>query len=211
MRYPVSQEQEASMRKYGWLAVFVLLLLLFPAAGQARPTVEISATLSYGKSELGNRAFTRQNRHSFSVAFRFTKVSAIEVSYLKSRTRVFTPDVLNSIISEVVDQTVTYDDTVYSASWVQNLLPSRFILQPYFKIGSGRVVRKQNVHYTSILSSENSENIQASATGVAGVGVRLFLLKNMALKGEFVSYIPKFRLSTWKDSQLFTGGFSWLF
>ncbi len=194
-----------------WVLAWILLVLFSAIRAEARPAVEISSMFSYGKSDLGNGAFTKQTRYSFSVGLRFTKVSAIEVSYLKSQTKNFSPDVLDSLVSEVIDQTLTYDDQVYSASWVQNLLSSKYILQPYFKVGAGRLIRKQRVDYTGILASESTEAIQESVTGVAGVGLRLFLLKNMALKGEFVSYMPKFRLSTWKDSQLFTAGLSWLF
>lgn len=195
---------------FAWF-LFVAVLFLFTSTANARPAVEISSMFSYGKSELGGGAFTQQTRYSFSFALRFTKVSAIEVSYLRSKTKNFSPDVLDSLVSDVIDQTLTYDDTVYSANWVQNILPSKWILQPYLKVGAGRLIRKQRVDYTGILSGESKETIQESVTGVVGAGVRLFLLKNMALKGEFISYMPKFRLSTWKDSQLFTAGFSWLF
>lgn len=217
----MGNSQRKRVSKFFWMMPFKiglfctgLIVHTFSATSaysQDRPLVEISSMFSYGKSDLGNGAFSRQNRYSFSVGLRFTQVSAIEVSYLTSRIKNFTPSILETFVAGSVDQTVTYDDQVYSASWVQNFVSSKFMVQPYFKVGAGRFIRKQKVSYTGVLADDGSEIVQESVTGVAGLGLRIFLLKNMALKGELVSYMPKFRLSTWKDSQLFTAGLSWLF
>ena len=189
--------------------MILLVLALTGPATAAAAVIETSALVSYGKADLGNDVTTRQNRYTFSVAYRFTKVSALEVSYSQSRTKISTPLSLDSILFPTIQETITFDDQVYSLSWIQNLVSSKWIIQPYLKLGAGKLVRKKKAEYSTLLDSQ--EEIQKSETGVAGIGLRLFLTKRMALKGEAITYLPEFRVSKWKESQQFSGGLSWLF
>ena len=194
--------------KFSLLWMAIACLLSFPSATFAG-ALEISGTIAYGKANLGGNAYSRQNRYSGEIAWRFTKVSALEASYMRSRTKISQPINLDFLLFQTIHQAVTYDDHVMSLSWVQNLVPANFIVQPYFKIGGGRLLRRQTVEYSALFSKQ--EVTQKSDTGVAGVGLRIFLTKNMAIKGEVVTYVPKFRFSTWKDSQMFSVGLSWVF
>lgn len=184
-------------------------LSLSTATSAMAGAIELSGMISYGRSNLGDGASSRQNRYTAEVAWRFTKVSAFELAYSTSRTKITQPVNLNSVIFTTVNQTTIYDDEVYSASWVQNLVPSSFIIQPYAKLGGGRLIRKQRAEYSALFAAQ--ELTQKSVTGVAGLGLRIFLTRNMALKGEFVTYVPKFRFKEWQDSQNFSGGLSWMF
>lgn len=191
------------------LAVIMGWALLQPTIAPAG-VFEISGTVAYSTSNLNSLSYSRQNRYSAELAWRFTQVSAIEISYMRSRTKIAQTIPLQSMLYPSITQTVLYDDHVYSASWVQNLVPATWILQPYFKIGGGRLNRKQKVDY-SVPLIPNQEANQKVDTGVAGFGARLFLTKSMALKGEFVTYVPKYRFSKWKDAQMFSVGLSWIF
>jgi hypothetical protein len=188
--------------------IFICGLLSMASDSQAG-ALEISGTIAYGKANLGKNAYSRQNRYSAEIAWRFTKVSAFEASYMRSRTKISQPISLDFLLFQTINQAVTYDDQVISLSWVQNLVPSSFIVQPYFKVGGGRLFRRQTVEYSALFSKQVVS--QKSDTGVGGLGLRIFLTKNMALKGEVVTYVPKFRFSTWKDSQMFSVGLSWIF
>lgn len=192
------------------LAFALVACIALLGAGAANAGVfEIGGTISYGRANLGRDAYTRQNRYTIDVAWRFTKVSAIELAYMRTRTKMSQPVYIDSVLFGTLQQSVTLNDQVYSASWVQNLVPANFIIQPYFKIGGGRLVRKQLVEYSNVIPKQ--EVSQETDTGVAGLGARFFMTKNMALKGEFVTYVPKFRFSQWKESQMFSVGLSWVF
>lgn len=192
----------------------VALAALF-AAFYATPihagVLELSGTVAYGKAQLGPNASSRQNRYTGELAWRFTKVSALEFSFSRTRSKMSQTVALNSVLVPTLTQVLTYNDDVYSASWVQNLVPANFIIQPYFKVGGGRMLRKQKAEYSNQTIIQNQEITQRVETGVGGVGCRIFLTKSMALKGELVTYVPKFQFSKWKESQMFSVGLSWIF
>src|SRR3989344_803971 len=197
------------IRKSGMaLAAFLAMMI----AGPVHAAVfELSGAVAYGKANLGPNASSRQNRYTAEFAWRFTKVSAIELSFMRTRSKMSQTVALNSVLVPTLTQALTYDDDVYSASCVQNLVPANFIIQPYFKVGGGRLIRKQKAEYSNQTIIENQEISQRVETGVGGVGCRLFLTKSMALKGELVTYVPRFQFSKWKDSQMFSVGLSWIF
>lgn len=164
---------------------------------------------SYAKSNLGNNYGSTQRRYSASIAYKFMSVSAIELDYMVARTTISTPTDVGQRFPYITTQVTTYDDEVYSINWVQNLVPSDWIIQPYFKFGGGKLRRKQRIEFPEF--GVKDERSQVVNTGVGGLGLRIFLTKNLAIKGEFTTYVPDFRFSGWKDSQMFSAGLSWLF
>lgn len=200
---------EGNRQKNRLFAIFILALFYIAGPRAQAGQLELGGTIAYGKSNLGQGASSRTNRYTAELAWRFTRVSAIELSYMRGRTKFSQTVQLDSIVMSSINQSVTMDDYVISASWVQNFVPADFIIQPYFKIGGGRMVRKQRVVYSAIWTPQ--EVNQKTETGVLGLGLRIFLTKRMALKGEFVSYMPRFHLSEWQDSQLFSAGLQWIF
>ena len=197
-----------------WQSVSWLLLILCPLLvwieHSEAAVIETSAMLSYSKSTISDTASSRQNRYTASIAFRFTKISAVELSYSVAHTKLSQQlNFTDSILFSTISQSTMVDDQVISISWIQNILPAKYIIQPYFKIGAGKLRRRQKVEFSALLSTQ--EQTQKSETGVVGLGIRIFLTKHMALKGEFVTYVPKFQFSKWKESQHFSAGLSWLF
>jgi hypothetical protein len=86
-------------------------------------------------------------------------------------------------------------------------VPAKFVIQPYFKVGAGKMTRKQTQAYLG--RSESAS--QRVVTGVGGIGLRIFLTRSMAIKGEFTTYVPDVRFTKWKENQNFSGGLSWMF
>lgn len=177
--------------------------------GESRGIFEISALIAYSQSKFDEKTYSRQNRYTGEFAWHFTSVSAIEFSYSRSYTKIAQTVTTSSLLFPTITESVTYDDTVYGASWVQGLLPADFLLMPYFKVGAGRMVRKQKVEYSALVNTQ--EFSQKADTGVAGAGVKITLTKSFSVKGELVSYMPNFKLSTWRDSEMFSVGLSWMF
>lgn len=195
-------------KKSKFLSLFIFLTVFGSTSTQAA-VVELSGMLSYGRAQFATGYNSIQRRYTADIAFKFTSVSSIEFEYTDSDTRVSYPTTVGNLIAQSTTANIRYHDRVYSGNWVQNLVSSKWLIQPYFKIGGGRMVRQ----YTEALpefgySSTTTEN---TVTGVAGLGIRIFLTKNMALKGEFSTYVPKFHFKSWKENELFSSGLSWLF
>jgi hypothetical protein len=116
---------------------------------------------------------------------------------------------VGAMLPYYTQEATTYRDKIYSFNWVQNLVSSKWIIQPYVVFGGGKMSRKLIKEYPELgLKDTAEENV---VTGTGGVGIRIFLTRNMALKGEFKAYVPKFHFAQWKENQLLSGGLSWLF
>ena len=186
----------------------VAALLLFTQPAHAA-LIELSGLFSYGRSRLTDGYSSDQWRYSGSIDFRFTPVSSIQFEYMSSTTKVQYPVNVGVIIPQNTTEVNRYDDRVYSFNWVQNLVPSKWLVQPYLKAGGGKLHRVQTIEYPQygLKQSVTSDVV----TGVGGLGIRIFLTRSMAIKGEIVSYVPDFRFRLWKENQMFSAGVSWLF
>src|SRR5262249_19773142 len=119
------------------------------------------------------------------------------------------PSDLGGILKTPVKEETTYRDQVYSFNWVQNLVSTKWIIQPYFIIGGGRLQRKYTVELPDIpFTQESTQNV---ITGTGGFGLRIFLTRSMALKGEVKTYVPNFQFAKWKDDEALSVGLSWTF
>lgn len=171
--------------------------------------IETSFMANFDRAKFAGNYNTSQRRLTADLDFKFTAVSSIQIEYVDSVSKASYPTNVGTLLPHYTADNVTYQDRVYSVNWVQNLVPSKWVIQPYFKVGGGRMVRK----YREELPEFNyvttaSENI---VTGVGGLGLRIFLTKNMAIKGEFSTYVPKFHYKSWKDNEQVSYGISWTF
>lgn len=190
--------------------VFLTSLIVLLSTYKANAAmVELSAMGAFSRADYSDGYTARQQRLSGSIEFKFTPVSGIQFEYTDSRTSTSYYTTLGALVPVPVRQYVSSRDKIYSFNLVQNLVPSKWLVQPYIKLGGGRVDR----HLTSEIPeiSAKATVSQRADTGVGGVGIRIFLLKNLALKGEFNTYVPDFKFSQWKENQIFTTGISWLF
>lgn len=189
--------------------LFCLLATMLSAAVAKAAVIETSAMVAYSKAGFSDGFKSSQRRYSAGIEFKFTPVSGIQFEYTDSVSKTSYPTDIGRILPFYVTESITYKDKVFSFNWVQNLVPAKWIIQPYFKLGGGKMTRKYTRELTGYgVIDRITQNV---TTGVGGVGVRLFLTRSMAVKGEFNSYVPDFRFSKWKESQLMSVGLSWVF
>jgi hypothetical protein len=189
-----------------YLFLIIVLSLLFPHKGFAG-VIETSIMGSYNRSQPAEGYRSTKRSYTGSIDFKFTAVSAVQFEYTHA-TSVYTfPSTLGGLLGTAVTVTLRQEDQLYNVNWVQNLVPAKFLIQPYFKVGIGRLLHKERQDFIGIVETSS----QRYVNGVGGIGLRIFLTRNMALKGEFVTYVPDARFSKWKDNQNFSGGLSWVF
>lgn len=194
----------------GKLVRLLTILSLFLFASPAYSAViEVSGMVAYAKADFADGYKSVQRRYTTSLDFKFTAVSALQFEYTDSTTKVSYPTNVGTLLPYFTTEAITYKDKIYSFNWVQNLVSAKWILQPYVVFGGGRMTRKYSKEYPEFgLSEQVTQNV---TTGVGGAGLRLFLTRNMAVKGEMKTYVPDFRFSKWKENQLLSVGISWLF
>lgn len=185
-----------------------LLLTLIPIRVNAA-VIELSAMVAYSKSDFADGYKSMQRRYSGSMDFKFTAVSALQFEYTDSTTKISYPTNVGTLLPYYTQEAITYKDEVYSFNWVQNLVSSKWVIQPYVVLGGGRMVRRYSKEYPEFGLSEKV--IQKNTTGVGGVGLRIFLTRNMAIKSEAKTYVPDFRFSKWKENQMLSAGVSFVF
>lgn len=191
-----------------WLFLIAFFLPITASAA----VVEMSFLAGYGRSEFkvnGGHYKALQRKYSGSIDLKFTQVSSLQVEYSDTMNRISSPTNVGVVVTQYTTETITYQDKIYSFNWVQNLVPSKWLIQPYIKFGGGRINRRQTLEYPEY--GEKYTVTQKIVTGVGGVGLRIFLTKSLALKGELNTYVPDFKFSVWKQNQMFTSGLSWLF
>lgn len=188
--------------------LLLLLCLLTPGSAFAA-AVEISGMIALSKTQFADGYNSDTKRYSGSIDFKFTAVSAIEFEYMDSRTVTSFNTTLGNLLLRQTKQEVTYRDQVYSFNWVQNLVSSKWIIQPYFVIGGGRMVRHITIRLPEYNYAENT--VQNVTSGTAGLGLRIFLTKALAFKAEARTYVPNFQFAKWKENQMLSFGLSWMF
>lgn len=189
---------------------FAITSLLFLGNRAHSATIELSAMVGYTKSDYGQEYKSLQRRYTGSIDFKFTAVSSIQFEYTDS---IQTAEYLTNVGTVIVHNTivdVTDKAKIYSFNWVQNLVPSKWLIQPYFLIGGGRMDRSYKQVYQEF-PNNSFEFSQRMTTGTGGAGLRIFLTRSMALKGEIKTYVPDFKFYRWKENQLLSIGLSWLF
>lgn len=186
-----------------------LITSLFAAGPASAAVVEISGMAAYSSADLGDGYTSLQRRYTASIDFKFTAVSALEFEYTDSLTENSFPSDLDGSLTTPIKENATYKDRIYSVNWVQNLVSSKWILQPYVIIGGGRLNRRYTVEFPSVgFKQELTQNV---VTGTGGAGLRLFLTRSMALKGELKTYVPNFQFAKWKSNEMLSAGLSWTF
>lgn len=186
-----------------------MLALVFGLTEAKAAVIELSGMLAYGKTDFADGYKSTQRRYTGSIDFKFTPVSALQFEYTDSRTDVSYPVNIGAYLPYMVVEQSNYKDKIYSFNWVQNLVPSAWIIQPYIVFGGGKMKRTFTRSYPELRLSQTL--VQDVTNGTGGVGIRIFFTKRMAIKGEVKTYVPDFRFSKWKENQLFSTGLSLVF
>jgi hypothetical protein len=187
-----------------------VLLGIFSALPAWAANVELSGMVAYAKANFSDGYNSVQRRYTGSIDFKFTAVSALQFEYTDSTTKISYPINISSVLPYPVYTTeaTTYRDKIYSFNWVQNLVPTKWLVQPYVIFGGGKMQRDLLREYPELGIYQTIT--QKVSTGTAGIGLRIFLTKNMAVKGEMKTYVPKFQFGKYKENQMFSVGASWL-
>ncbi|MGE3262626.1 MAG: outer membrane beta-barrel protein [Bacteriovoracia bacterium] len=188
--------------------LILLLSLTIPSFAHAAQ-IELSGLVAYSKSHFNDGYDSMQRRYTASVSFKFTAISALEFEYADSVSKVSYETNVGGALKYNTPVAYTYKDKVYSFNWVQNLVPSKWIIQPYFVLGGGKMQRRAKEEYPEIgYSNTVTQNV---TSGTGGGGLRIFLTRNMAIKLEARTYVPNFNFKKWKENQMTSAGLSWLF
>ncbi|NUM88086.1 MAG: hypothetical protein HUU37_02675 [Bdellovibrionales bacterium] len=199
---------EGTARRFSRILIPVIAAVaVWPAAARAA-VVELSLMGQWAKTRVESYSFD-QRRYSGSVEFKFSQVSGIQFEYTDSHQEARYRTNVGTLLPYYTDEVITYRDKVYSFNFVQNLVPAKWLIQPYIKFGGGRMDRTYTRSYPEFRLQESVS--QRVTTGVGGAGIRIFLLRSLAVKGEFNTYVPDFRFSRWKENEVFSTGVSWLF
>ena len=184
--------------KYLVVIFFVVIVLCMQPKQALSGFFEASTGWNYQRSEYSANSYSWERRYGFSLGYNFGDQSVIEFAFQDSYTK--------NRIENFEDS--TYHDQVYSVNWVQNILSREHIVQPYFKLGVGQLNRE-----ATVVDSLNRSQVieQDSLTAVIGVGMRIFLTKRFAIRGEGTSYLNGAKLRTWRDNFGLTAGVSLFF
>lgn len=179
------------------LVFAVLGVMLFPIVSLANE-FEISLSGSFRRSAYtaGNYAWTR--RWSGSVGYHVSGLAEIEFAF---------QDVVDRTLLQGYEDT-TFHDKIYSANWVQSLWGREWMVQPYGKVGIGQLNRDASGSYAT---GESAVVLYDRLTGVLGVGARLRLMQNLAIRCEATTYLSGANIQTWQDNVSFVSGLSILF
>lgn len=164
----------------------------------AAGTFELSLGFQFNRTQYDGLGFSWVRRWGSSVGYHFNDKSEVEFSF-----------------QDVVDRTkitgsedTTFHDQIYSLNWVQAFTGKNFPIQPYVKIGVGQLNRSATGSYAN---GTEPPRIMDSVTGVLAGGLRIYIMRNFALRGEATSYLARGSIRTWKDNLAFTSGVSFYF
>jgi hypothetical protein len=191
--------------------VFIAILaagMAFTASARAAQ-VELSGMVAYSKSNFSDGYDSMQRRYTGSLSFKFTAVSAIEFEYTDTLTKTSYLTNVASKLTYLTRVAYSYKDKVYSVNWMQNLVPSKWLIQPYVVIGYGKMQRKAKEEYPEF--GVTTEVTQFVNSGTGGAGLRIFLTRALAIKLEARTYVPNFNFKKWKENQMTSAGISWTF
>jgi hypothetical protein len=174
-----------------------LLLCLAPATASAG-AIELSIGASFNRSNYSETSYAWTRRLGFSVGYHLTELSEIEIAFQDVIDRTFIQDY----------QDTTFHDEVYSANWVQSLTGKESVFQPYFKVGVGQLRRTATGSYASGAAPPSEID---SLTAILGAGLRIYITKTFAIRGEATTYLTGGALGTWQDNYALQAGVSWFF
>lgn len=161
-------------------------------------TFEVSFGAAYSQSNYGGGSYNTNLRLSGSVGYYFLSVTELEIAY---------QDVRDQTKLVGFQDTVTHD-RILSLNIVQTLVPKTFPIQPYIKLGAGQLQREARGTYGGTVAPPA---ILGSFTVIGGAGLRIYITKNFAIRGEANTYLAGGVLSTWADNVALTSGVSLVF
>lgn len=188
-----------------WIVALAGLLVVSAAAipsralaaggGEGGGVFEFSLGFSYSKSNYTDDNYSWNRRYGASIGYHFSERSGVEFSFQDSLERTYIANY----------QDTTFKDQIYGLSWIQAVTGRSAPLQPYFKLGVGQLNRDASGSYAN--GAAPAARVD-SLTGILGLGLRVYLSRGFALRGEITTYLQGARIATWKDNLSATAGIS---
>lgn len=168
--------------------------------GFASSGIEGQASLmgSYSKTNYGKNSFSKSIKYTAAVSINLFPTTEIQLSYTQGQ---------NFVNNDPV-QTITIQEQILSLTVNQTLVPPRWLVQPYVKVGAAQYNRRQGGTISGI---PETEIYTQSPSAVAGLGMRFFIASQFSLNGELVTYVPDFVFSEAKNNLSAQGGIGWHF
>src|SRR5688500_13034468 len=138
--------------------------------------IEFSLSGGYNRTNYDSLGYHSSRRAGGSFGFHFSDISEIEFAY---------QDVVARTKIDGYEDT-TLHDRIYSVQLVQGIVGKKAFLQPYIKVGVGQLNRESSGTYGSVARPTSKID---KVTGVAGFGLRIFITRQFALRGEATSYL----------------------
>lgn len=151
------------------MAKWLLFFILFASANASAGYFEVSASGSYRKSSMDETTYQVYRSGTASVAYYFWELSALEISYTKSRTDTTDPRYEQRLYA-----------TFYGADLVFTLATKQSLFQPYIKVGAAYIDKNGTYKLANANVSKLPEVSGWAPSG--GVGLKIILGQHVAIK-----------------------------
>ncbi len=176
-----------------YFKLFIMFCFLSGSSAVAG-VFELGGSYSWNRSNYNAGSFNKVRSYGLSLGYYFTQDSELQFSYNDSRTDTFVPGV----------QDTSYHDRVYSLNLLYYLLDEKGSFRPYFRIGVGQLNRDATGSYPASGFSAPGRLDQVSVIG--GVGFKLKLTSQIALKAEATSFLTGGAIGSWQDNLSYSIG-----
>lgn len=149
--------------------------LLFSSLAQAG-FVEVGASGTYRKSNVGADIFSESYSVTGSVSYLFDEMSAIELSYTEGYGRT----VMGAASAGAVKQ-LSNHVTMASLDFVYTMGAKDAVLRPYIKAGAGYLLTKEVTEQVQGFAANTTQE-DTGFVPSAGIGFRLALTQTLSLK-----------------------------
>jgi hypothetical protein len=180
---------------FAYIVVFSLLGAPAAQAASEGGAFEFSVGLSYNRSNYTAENYSWSRRYGASIGYHFSERSGVEFSFQDAYERTYIANY----------QDTTFQDQIYGLSWIQAVTGRNAPVQPYLKVGAGQLNRDASGSYANGAAPASRVD---SLTGILGLGLRLYLSRGFAIRGEVTSYLQGAQISTWQDNISATAGVS---
>ena len=159
------------------LILFSLLFAVFISSVAQAGFVEVGASGTYRKQNVGADIFSESYSLTGSISYLFDEMSAIELSYTEGYGRTVVGAATSGATKELVSSA-----TMASLDFVYTLGEKGAVIRPYLKAGAGYLIKKE---ITEVIAGGFPNRTYKEETGFvpsAGVGFRLALTQTLSLK-----------------------------
>lgn len=176
--------------KFRW-SIFLILAAIFSNELALAGWFEYNFGFSYSRRNYQDAGYGMSRIFSTGLSYNFLEVSGVEIGY---------QDILER--TKVEGQNIQTRDQIYSINWIQHILPRRFPVLPYVKLGFGQINKV-------ITDMDTKDRLLIDwITVLLAAGVKVKILQRIAINVSVASYLEEAKIETYKDNIFFQAGFS---